>query len=218
MLLSNIHMDLLNMPLNQMSTVTATAMRIRLARTAKFMKAMHGEQKDKQGVTYWHHPYRVMLRLMSIPNITEGVLHAALLHDIVEDTRIHPAQLWQMGYPWNTLVMVDQVTRDKKALYRGETYMQWIAWIAMYGRMGTKLIKIADIADNTAPSRLVNLPAEMQGIETKYYRALEILRRSVPEDAFDAIRFGDFVGPHYLEPTVDFNMLEAFDAEISGRS
>lgn len=42
MLLSNIHMDLLNMPLNQMSTVTATAMRIRLARTAKFMKAMHG--------------------------------------------------------------------------------------------------------------------------------------------------------------------------------
>lgn len=218
MLISNVNMNTLTEPLCQMSAVSRGAMRMRLARTAQFMRGVHGKQVDKQGKPYWWHPYRVMKRLEGIPNITESVLHGALLHDVIEDTPTSFMNLWQMGYPYNTIRMVDEVSKNPKKPYRGETYMQWILWIAQYGRMGARLIKIADLADNTSPGRLEGLPKEMRGIEVKYYQALELLRRSVPNTVFEAIRFGDFIGPHYLEPTVDFNMMEAVDAKVSDSS
>lgn len=210
MLLANVNLSKLDQPIMTMGAVAKAAMRVRLARTVALMRRMHGNQKDKAGVTYWHHPYRVMKRLEEVPGMTESVLHAALLHDIVEDTPMTLDDLWQLGYPFKTLTIIDEVTRYERRADRGETYEQWIFWMAHYARQASRLVKIADIADNMAPFRRASLPKEFQGLDRRYQTALDIFCMRMPQELLQTIRFGDFIGPHWLEPAPP----EAMDGEF----
>jgi len=80
------------------------------------MMAFHDGQVDKSGVTYFNHPLRVMLRLG--PNANPAEQHAALLHDVVEDTPVTLDILQDMGYSDEVLKMVALLVEGERLSIR----------------------------------------------------------------------------------------------------
>jgi len=160
-----------------------------LNETILFMMGAHRWQVDKSGQPYWQHPYRVMQRL--IPVDSEIALHAALLHDVVEDTDYGLEDLADLGYPSTMLEVVNIVSHDKTGRDRGRTYQQWIEWIRDSGNLAAILVKYADLLDNHAPARLVTLPPENRGLAARQQRAIETLRPVIPQPYLERIPVGD---------------------------
>ena len=69
----------------------------------------HEGQIDKSGRPYYLHPLRVAMRLA---NCTPEERHAALLHDVVEDTAVTLEDLAQMGYSAEILALVDMLATE----------------------------------------------------------------------------------------------------------
>jgi len=157
--------------------------------TVQFMMSAHRNQRDKSGVPYWQHPYRVMQRLASIQS--DVVAHAALLHDVVEDTDYGLEELADFGYSQSVLDVVSIVSHDKAGRDRGKTYQQWIEWIQDSGSLAAALVKYADLLDNHAPGRLATLPADNRGLAARQQRAIETLRPAIPEQYIAVIPAGD---------------------------
>src|SRR5450755_2861043 len=67
--------------------------------TIEFIKSAHAGQVDKAGVAYWHHPVSVMKRLGT--DALDDYKLAALLHDVIEDTKYGASDLRAMGYRLN---------------------------------------------------------------------------------------------------------------------
>lgn len=153
------------------------------------MMIAHRGQLDKSGRPYWHHPYRVMQRLAAIPS--DVVAHAALLHDVLEDTDYGREDLSDRGYPDAVLDAVNIVSHDKEGRDRGRTYQQWIEWIRDHGNLAAILVKYADLLDNHAPGRLATLPAEYRALHTRQERAIATLHIAIPAAYLDAIVVGD---------------------------
>ncbi len=72
----------------------------------------HKGQKDKAGAPYILHPLRVMLRLDS-----DVEMMAAVLHDVVEDSRWTLKGLQEEGFPAQVIETVDYLTRRKQESY-----------------------------------------------------------------------------------------------------
>lgn len=143
-----------------------------LLETVEFIKVAHAGQVDKAGKPYWYHPVRVMLRLGE--NANEDMRHAALLHDVVEDTSFDLEHLRKLGYSDRTLEIVDGLTRRE-----GESYKDFINRTIDSG-VQCALVKLADLADNSSPSRMEGLPEEMKGIINRYIKAKETIYSSLP--------------------------------------
>lgn len=156
----------------------------RLEQTLLFVQNALAGQKDKSGAPLWVHSYHVYLRLRKHPKISEAGLHAALLHDIIEDTDITLEELWEVGYPWKTLKWIELLTRDSK---QHPYYMDYktyinnlITWSVYYEDMEPILIKLADLYDNTRPER------EFPGRQTlmgRYTDAISQLEKFAREEA-----------------------------------
>jgi (p)ppGpp synthase/HD superfamily hydrolase len=119
----------------------------------------HKGQKDKAGAPYLLHPLRMMLRMDS-----EATMMAAVLHDVVEDTRWTLEQLREEGFSDEVLEAVDCLThRD------GESYQEFV------GRVQTNAIarqvKIADLEDNMNIRRINQLGAKDFERLEKYHKA-----------------------------------------------
>lgn len=160
-----------------------------LHETIRFMIQAHAGQSDKSGAPYWTHPVRVMQRLRSVGNSV--VLHAALLHDVVEDTDFGLGDLVDMGYDQAVLGAVDIVSRYKDGRDRDLSYIEWIRWIAEQGNMAAVLVKYANLIDNHAPGRLATLPTEHRGIEGRQKKALAILTPHIHTDMRALVPTGD---------------------------
>lgn len=102
----------------------------------------HRGQVDKAGAPYILHPLRVMLRLKG-----EADRIAAVLHDVIEDTRITEEFLREQGYREEVLRALDALTRRE-----GESYADFIERVA--GNPLARRVKLADLADNLDASRL----------------------------------------------------------------
>ena len=140
--------------------------------TTEFIKTAHKGQVDKAGVEYWKHPVAVMNNLISP---TEDEMHAALLHDVVEDTSYTIDDLRDMGYNGNILAMVSLLTRDKSM-----TYLDWIRTIANSGNTGAIKVKMADNMHNLDASRQKPLNADhMTGLNMRYKKSLQILSNAL---------------------------------------
>jgi len=132
--------------------------------------AAHTGQVDKTGHPYITHPTRVAERTAILfPEAPAGVIAAALLHDVLEDTSTTAAGLADAGIPQSVIDAVDAVTkRDGEAV---EQYFEWVRsnpWAVM--------VKTADIADNTDPVRVDELDAETrERLRAKYVRARALL-------------------------------------------
>lgn len=143
----------------------------------------HRNQADKAGLPYIDHPKRVLAAVQA-QGALPYVQMAAILHDVTEDTAFTPEMLLELGVPSSAVEIVKLLDRglSETAWYhepdtddpitKEEFYYQRIK-----DRPEAKMIKLADIADNTLPWRLAYLPeAEQERLrDRKYKKALELL-------------------------------------------
>ena len=127
----------------------------------------HAGQTDKAGVPYITHPRRVASRLAG-DDLAQAT---AWLHDVLEDTSTTSADLVSFGIPSEVVSALEAVTKGLDEL--PEDY---------YARVRANplalKVKLADIADNSDPARLGDLPAETAiRLREKYAHAIEALNR-----------------------------------------
>lgn len=150
---------------------------------------LHRDQKDKSGVDYIRHPQRVAFTLWTQAQPAE-VCAAGYLHDVTEDTSADSGTLWSLGFPTETIEIVNLLDRNRSKM-RWESAVYWSerggnpltensAAEFYYARIkehpGALAVKLADIADNTLEWRLEKLDAKTQDrLRAKYARALELL-------------------------------------------
>lgn len=138
------------------------------------MRLFHAGQLDKSGVSYYHHPYRVMVRLGV--SATEDEKIAALFHDVVEDTNYSLSDLFGMGYSEESLEMVAILTKLKAVTHR-----QYLQTILDSGNVGAMRVKLADLYDNSWTRRLAEAPAAVQEdlikmVKERYLPSIMLLR------------------------------------------
>lgn len=123
----------------------------------------HKEQKDKGGMPYVYHPFRVASKMDD-----EFSTCVALLHDVVEDTSTTIADLRAMGFPRAVTEALALMTHDKTV-----PYMDYVLKIKT-NEIATK-VKLADLADNSDLSRLESVTeADLERVK-KYQKARELL-------------------------------------------
>lgn len=104
----------------------------------------HRGQVDLGGQPYILHPLRVMSKFSTY----EGRM-AAVLHDVVEDTKWTLAELERASIPMSIVRAIDRLTRRKD---KGETYLDYIDRVCR-DRLA-RHVKIEDLKDNLDFSRL----------------------------------------------------------------
>ena len=144
-------------------------------------KTLHEGQKDKGGFPYMGHVQRVYQRTQAYLDMLpfgmltyderQDILIAALLHDVVEDTKMDIAGLIQLGYREGVTRRVDRLSGRPE----GVTYHQNIQNIADEGDIGVIIIKLSDNEDNADPARIAQLPEEQRSIVNRYQRSMAIL-------------------------------------------
>lgn len=123
----------------------------------------HKGQKDKGGNPYILHPIAVM---MAVKTIKEKIV--AILHDIVEDTKVTLEYLRKEGFDEEIVLAVDALTRRNE-----ETYDEFLYRIKQ-NELATR-VKIEDIKQNMDLTRIPNPNKNDISRVKKYRRALEIL-------------------------------------------
>ena len=134
-----------------------------LERAIALAAEAHTGQLDKAGQPYILHPIRVML---SVQGEIERI--AAVLHDVVEDTRWTIEELRQEGFSEPVLEAIALLTKPEGADY--EDYVRRIKPHAI-----ARAVKLADLADNSDLRRLVTVTPKDQARIEKYARARKIL-------------------------------------------
>jgi len=140
--------------------------------TVALIRRAHAGQTDKSGADYALHPVAVMRRLPSW--VVEAVCHAALLHDVLEDTSFTRRELEGMGYDERVLDAVALLTQSKDD---SRSYAEKIAGLIATGNRDALLVKFADMSENADPVRLSRLDPETRAkFVEKYTGPLEMLR------------------------------------------
>jgi (p)ppGpp synthase/HD superfamily hydrolase len=96
----------------------------------------HKEQKDRYGEPYILHPMRVMMKM----NTREEKI-AAVLHDIIENTKMTLEDLRKRGFPENIVTAIDCLSKREGEQY--EAYIERTRSNPLALR-----VKIADLEDN----------------------------------------------------------------------
>ena len=125
----------------------------------------HAGQVDKSGLPYVHHPLHLAEQMDD-----ETSTVAALLHDIVEDTKYTFADLEKMGFGDEVLDALRLLTHDDSV-----PYLDYVREIAK--NPVAKKVKLADLAHNSDLSRLDHEPTakDLERVR-KYQKAREILQ------------------------------------------
>ena len=124
----------------------------------------HRGQVDKAGRPYISHPLTVASKMD-----TEEEIAAALLHDVVEDSRYTLDDLRKAGIPEEVLEAVRLLTRSPE-----EDYFDYVRRVKE-NPIAAK-VKMADLQHNSRLDRLPEITeADRERLE-KYRRAMEILK------------------------------------------
>jgi hypothetical protein len=127
---------------------------------------LHAGQVDKAGKPYVGHLARVQSRLHDQP---DHIQIAAALHDSIEVQGLTATALMAHGVPPESIRIVEMLSKPA-----GGDYGAYLSVVAADD--GARLLKLADVADNSCPLRLAALPAEMRAkLRAKYNAALDIL-------------------------------------------
>jgi (p)ppGpp synthase/HD superfamily hydrolase len=128
------------------------------ARAILFAAEAHADQLDKGGKPYILHPIRVS---EAVDTLEQKIV--AVLHDVVEDT---DTELYDIYTEFGTQIRdaVDAMThRNRETNY---DYMHRVADNEI-----AKMVKLADMADNSSPVRMAVLHQRDQDrLKTKYNR------------------------------------------------
>jgi (p)ppGpp synthase/HD superfamily hydrolase len=136
--------------------------------TTDLIKRLFHGVTDKGGKPYADHCIRVMNYLPA--HVSDDARHAALLHDVLEDTTLTANHLLHLGYSRRTVDLVKGLTRPVSV-----TYMEFIEAIVLSRDRELMLIKLADNLDNSNPERIAQLPESERGIANRYQRARQLL-------------------------------------------
>ena len=82
-----------------------------LERAIALAAVAHAGQIDKAGNPYILHPLRVMLNVRVDAARMDAARIAAVLHDVVEDTPVTPAQLRELGFSDTVITAVAALTK-----------------------------------------------------------------------------------------------------------
>ena len=119
----------------------------------------HKGQKDKAGGPYILHPLRVMFRMDSVIGMI-----AAVLHDVVEDTKVTLEDLRHEGFSEEVVSTVACLTRKSD-----ESYDAFIDRIK--DKPMARKIKLADLEDNMDIRRVTEVgKKDLERLE-RYHRA-----------------------------------------------
>ncbi len=149
--------------------------------TRDWVSRLHADQTDKAGQPYITHLARVVRHLLRLfPKATEAEIHAAWLHDAIEDCDITADTLQARGYTEQTVGIVELVTKDPSD---GLTYQQRIEALIATGNQGAMRVKLADLTDNSDPARLALLPEDRAiSLGKRYQAALQKLKTALAVD------------------------------------
>ena len=137
------------------------------ARAHAIAVVAHRGQVDKLGRDYIHHPAAVAA--MFDPASQSVEFCAAWLHDVVEDTDITADDLVRAGIHAEVVEVVLLLTRQDG---QGDEYYTQIAANPL-----ARAVKLADLAHNTSPERVAQLPDDVQArLRVKYEHAYSLLR------------------------------------------
>lgn len=128
----------------------------------------HRYQKNfKSDEPYIEHPLRVM-------EMVEGeyAKMTAVLHDVLEDTRVSLRKLVDLGYPAEVIGALELVTKRPK-----ENYADFIIRIVESNNPLAIEIKLADLSDNMDLTRLKTVFKEDFPRWEKYFIARAVLLR-----------------------------------------
>ena len=139
------------------------------------MRKAHETQIDKCGRPYYLHPLRVAMRLVYC---TPAERHAALLHDVVEDTAVTLDDLKAAGYSAEIIELVDLLTRRKPA---GETHRHYLDRIVASRNAKALRVKLADLYDNMSSARTRALPPDQRGLRHRFESDLERIAGALQE-------------------------------------
>jgi (p)ppGpp synthase/HD superfamily hydrolase len=135
----------------------------RLATAIRLAASAHRGQLDKAGAPYILHPIRVM---MMCKHVNQQIV--AVLHDTVEDTDV---QLTTIENLFGGIIAQAVEAMTKRT---GESYMKFIARCGINSI--ARVVKLADIADNTSPERIAALDYDERcRLANKYAPAREYL-------------------------------------------
>jgi (p)ppGpp synthase/HD superfamily hydrolase len=132
----------------------------------------HRGQVDKAGEPYVGHLRRVA---HYVDASDANAVAVALLHDILEDTPTTPARLLEQHVPPAVVEAIQLVTR-RSAQPTADYYRE------INAHSLAREVKLADLADNTDPDRLAQLPDALRArLIRKYADAYEALGTSLDD-------------------------------------
>lgn len=151
---------------------------MKIEKTYEFVKKAHSEQVDKNGVPYINHLVSVYVIAATKYNLSEPYLHAALLHDLIEDTEYTLGDLDRMGYEHTTIAAVDKLT--VRAPF---TAMDNIKSIISTGQpdINVIMLKMADNEHNRALHRIEGQPF---GLIKRYVESWHLLNNELQRRRF----------------------------------
>lgn len=123
-----------------------------VARARALSERAHAGQVDKAGRPYIAHPARVAAAVAAQRGERDPAVAVAWLHDVVEDTGCTLEEIEQQ-FGAGVAAAVDAVTRRAGEL--PEEYYHRVA-----SNEVARVVKLADIADNTDPLRLAQLSVD----------------------------------------------------------
>ena len=123
----------------------------------------HDRQYDKAGKPYIFHPLRVMMNVESM-----DAKIVAVLHDIIEDTNLTVYDLVMEGFSNEIIDAIECLTKREN-----EDYMDFIRRCKTNDIV--KIVKLADIEDNSDLSRIENPTEEDYERNRKYKKAINEL-------------------------------------------
>lgn len=152
----------------------------------------HRNQLDKAGMPYVDHPKRVLAKVQA-QGALPYVQMAAILHDVTEDTAFTPQMLLDLGFSEavvRLVVLLDRGLAEKEWISNWKSYMPddsgelefeefnrtkaelhgGFYYSRILADSNAKMIKLADIDDNTEQWRLSYLSEETQERLKKKYR------------------------------------------------
>lgn len=141
------------------------------AAAERLARRSHAGQVDKSGNDYIEHPRRVSerARIIAPADLREDATSAAWLHDVVEDTPLSLGDLREAGFSEAVVGAVDRLT--KKDGLAVEDYFEAIRRDPV-----ARVVKTADLIDNTDPARVAQLDAgSRERLGAKYARAWALL-------------------------------------------
>ena len=127
----------------------------------------HKDQVDKTGLPYVFHPFHLAEQMTD-----EISTVCALLHDVVEDTKLTFGDLEKMGFPIEVTEVLRLLTHKE-----GVPYFDYVEKLS--SNPIAKQVKLADLAHNSDLSRMDESEIDDWAIRRteKYKKAIEMLSK-----------------------------------------